>query len=95
MAEAEGHGVVVPIRGTRIAVRTAVAPLADDTVAQIVWLLNRSQVQIHAALPQRLHAVVAQHTTEYHQYECIARACPQARAWLREIPRPAMATRLA
>lgn len=97
MADSAGHGLVVPIRGPRIAARTAVAPLSDDTVAQIVWLLHKSQIQINANLPPRLHAVVAQHVAEHHAYECIARACPQARVWLREIPVPVevLTTRLA
>ena len=97
VADAEGHGVVVPIRGSRTAVRTAVAPLSGDTVAQIVWFLHKSQIQINSALPRRLHAAVAQHVAEHHMHECIARACGQARVWLREIPTPVevLTTRLA
>ena len=63
--------------------RIAVAPLSQDTVAQIIRLLHQSRVQISDRIPRGLHPAVMLHM-ETHEHECITRACPQARAWMAE-----------
>lgn len=76
-----------PIRQLRpntCAERIAVAPLDEGTMAQIVWFLGESQIQLSEAIPIGLRAAVAQHFYAHHAHECCTRACPQARAWMRE-----------
>jgi hypothetical protein len=64
--------------------RSAVASLADDTVAQIVRVLHKTRIQISGNLPQGLHAAVARHMAR-HRHECTTRNCAQARAWLADV----------
>lgn len=73
------------IRPQCSAERTAVVPLDHGTVAQIVWLLGESQIQIAESIPPGRRAVVLRHWEDVqHQHECCTRACPQARLWVSE-----------
>lgn len=69
----------------------AVVPLAEDTIAQVVSLLDGDEttvIQVSDAVPAGLRAAVVRHVaTARHQHECCYRGCEQARAWLREIRR--------
>ncbi len=65
--------------------RIAVAPLSDDTLAQIVRLLHTRRIQVNQDIPRGLHAAVARHVLEAHEFECITRDCPQARAWAADL----------
>lgn len=73
--------------------RITVASLSPDTVAQTIRVLHKTRIQISDRIPRGLHAAVARHMVEHHEYECITRACTQARAWLAdEVVRPRSAS---
>jgi hypothetical protein len=64
--------------------RTAVAPLSDDTPAQIIWYRGDYQIRIASWLPLGVRAAVVRHLSEAHLYSCCTRYCDYARAWVAE-----------
>ncbi len=88
MADTEGSGqrmaglYVSVLRTSMDADCTAVALLSSDTVAQIVWLLGESQIQVADTVPRIMRHAVARHLQSEHMKACRWHSCAQARIWL-------------